>query len=445
MSERHPRIVSITAGGAGMFCGSCMRDNALAAELLRREVEITLVPAFTPIRTDEEDVSAHRVVMGGINVYIEQRWPWFGRLPGVVRRALDSPRLLNLLSRAALQTRRDDDGELARTLLLGEAGPHAAETRDLVSFVEELQPDVVSLTNLLLAGFVPLLKRDLGLPVTVTLQGDDVFLDALPDRDRSAVLQEMRRVAREVDLFITFTDDYAARMAQLFEIPRDRIRCVPLGLAAPDAFERPRASPELARPPTVGYLARLCPEKGLHRLVDAFLCLRNKPGMDAARLHLAGWLGELDRPFVEEQLGRLRRALGEASFAVVDVPDRESKARFLHGVDLLSVPTEYEEPKGLFVLEALAAGVPVVQPAHGSFPELLASTGGGVLVAPGSPEALAEALHLLLRNREERLRLGDEGRKGVVARHTVTHMADASLEAWSELAARRAPSAGAVT
>ena len=373
-----------------MFCGSCMRDNALAAALLARGVDIVQVPAFTPIRTDEHDVSADRVVLGGINVYLEQRWPWLGRMPSVVRRLLDHPRLLKALSRMTLQTRREDDGEVALSLLRGADGRQAAETRQLVSLLEDLQPDVVSVTNLLISGFVPTLRRSRhapAAPVAVTLQGDDLFLDSLAERHRGPVLEELRRVARHIDLFLTFTADYADRMSSLFEIPRDRVRVVPLGLGAPEelAPPDPRAGAPVG-PPTIGYLARLCPEKGLDRLVDAFFELRRLPGTEHARLLLGGWIGELDRPFVDSQLRRLRQAVGPRGFDLVDLPDRLSKARFLHQCDVVSVPTTYREPKGLFVLEALAAGVPVVQPAHGSFPEIIARTGGGVLVEPGDAE-----------------------------------------------------------
>ena len=438
MNDSEPHIVSITAGGAGMFCGSCMRDNTLAATLLKRGVPMTLVPAFTPIRTEESDVSSDRVVLGGVNVYLEQKWPWLGRLPRPVRRALDHPRLLGALSGAALQTRRDGDGEVALSLLRGASGRQAAEVRELVGFLLELAPDLVSVTNLLIAGFVPSMKERLNVPVAVTLQGDDLFLDALPTRDRGPVLQEMRRVAKHVDLFQTFTEDYAARMAELFEIPLERLRVIPLGLGAPHELRSESASEidRSHRPPTIGYLARLCPEKGLHRLVDAFLRVRQMPGTEDARLRLAGWQGAVDRPFVEDQLRRLKEAAGEGSFDLVEVPDRAMKARFLSSLDVFSVPTVYREPKGLYVLEALAAGVPVVQPAHGSFPEILEQTGGGVLVKPGDHEELAVALHRLLCDPEMSRRLAAEGQRNLDAFHHADQMADATLQTWRELIAR---------
>lgn len=424
------RVAYVTAGAAGMFCGSCMRDNTLARTLRAEGCDVVLVPTFTPITTDEEDASFDRVFLGGVHVYLADRWTWFDRLPRAWTRWLDRPGLLRSVSRRALQTRRDGDGRLAASLLDGERGRQRAAIEELVEFLAgELKPDLVNVTNLLVAGFAPALRRRLDVPVLVTLQGDDVFLDALPEDERPAVLAGLRRVAAEVDGFVVFSDFYRDRMAELLRVPLERFHKVRLGLADPEAFA-PAA--DAGRPPTVGYLARLCPEKGLGLLVDAFLRLRELPGMEAARLAFGGWLGARDRAFVEEQVRRLERA--GAPFERVDLPDRAAKIRFLHGVDVLSVPAVYREPKGLFALEALAAGVPAVLPAHGCFPELAGQTGGIRLVPPDDAEALAAALAALLGDPAERRRLGAEGMRGVRERGRAEQAARDTLAVWERVA-----------
>jgi glycosyltransferase involved in cell wall biosynthesis len=428
-----PNVAYITAGGAGMFCGSCMRDNTLAAALHRLGTPITLVPTFTPIRTDEEDHSLDRVFLGGINVYLEQKSSALGRLPRVLRRALDHPRILGLLSRLTLQRRRSEDGAVAVSLLRGEDGHQAAEIRDLVDFIEDtLKPDLVNLTNLLIAGFVPALKQRRDVPVVVTLQGDDVFLDTLDPADREAVLQEMRRVAKQIDGFVVFNRYYRDVMAELLDVGIELFHVVPLGLAEPEAFhlERRRSNED---PPTVGYLARICPEKGFHILVEAFLKLRELPGMERARLRVGGWLGGSDREFFERERRRLTAGNADAAFELVELPDRSAKIKFLSTLDVFSVPTVYREPKGIYVLEALAAGVPVVQPDHGAFPELLADTGGGRLVRPNDPDALASELHDLLLDPEERRKLGEEGRRRVCEDRRDESMARETLAAWKRI------------
>ena len=110
-------------------------------------------------------------------------------------------------------------------------------------------------------------------------------------------------------------------------------------------------------------------------------------------------------------------------FAYTESPDHSSKVKFLRSLDVLSVPTTYREPKGLYILEALAAGVPVVQPRHGSFPELIEATGGGLLVNPNDPEDLAHTLGKLLADVAHREGLGRKGREVVRQRFTAERMA----------------------
>ncbi|HXV75677.1 MAG TPA: glycosyltransferase family 4 protein [Candidatus Polarisedimenticolaceae bacterium] len=430
------RVAYVTAGGAGMFCGSCMRDNTLAAALLRLGVDVTLIPTFTPIRTDEPDVSLERVFLGGLNLYLEQWSPWLGRLPRAARRLLDHPRLLRAISSWSLARRGAADGAIAVSLLRGEHGKQAALTDDLVEFVaDSLDPDLVCLTNLLIAGFVPALKRRAAVPVVVTLQGDDLFLDSLAAGDREAVLREMRRLAAWIDGFLVFSRDYRDRMAALLHVPDERFQLVPIGLADPTSFARyPRANDP--HRPTVGYLARICPEKGFELLVRAFVLLRRQTGMQTARLDFGGWLGRAERPFLAAQWRRLSDAGAAGAVRRHALPDRDSKARFLSGLDVFCVPAVYREPKAIFVLEALAAGVPVVAPAHGCFPELLAATGGGRLVRPNDPVDLARALAELLGDPERRARLGREGQRAVAGRFDDEQMARRTLDVWRGLVDR---------
>ena len=437
------KAVYVTAGAAGMFCGSCMRDNTLVRTLHGLGCDVLLVPTFTPIRTDEEDASLERVFLGGINVYLEQRWPAYRRVPYAVKRWLDRPWLLRGVSRLALQTRHEGDGALAVSLARGEHGDQRAEIEALVEWLaRDVRPDLIHLSNLLIAGFVPALRRRLDVPVLVTLQGDDVFLDSLPAAERAALLMELQRLARAVDGFVVFSDFYRDRMASLFDVPAERFHRVRLGLAEPEAFA-PAAPPGTPRPPTLGYLARICPAKGFHVLVDAFLRLRRMPGTQDARLHAGGWLGAADRSFFETERRKLAAAGAGAAFEHVALPDRGSKVRFLHGLDVFSVPAERPEPKGLYVLEALAAGVPAVLPAHGAFPELVRETGGARLVPPGDAAALAAAIHALLRDAAERTRLGEEGRRGVRERCDATAAAQDTLDLWRSFrASSTAPASG---
>ena len=406
------KVAYITAGAAGMYCGSCMHDNTLAAALTRLGHDVLLVPTYTPIRTDEKDVSQKRVFFGGINVYLQQKLSLFRHTPWFLDRLLDAPRLLRWVSRFAVRTQAEDLGDLTVSMLQGEHGRQRKEVAKLVRWLErEVRPDLVVLTNALLSGMVHQIKKHLGVPVLCALQGDDIYLEALPEPFRGKCLTLIRDHCREIDGFLSTSAYYADFMSGYFGIPRERLHVVLPGLdLAGHGGERPAVN---GRPPTVGYFARICPEKGLHNLIDAFLLLRQDGTAPRCRLRVSGWLGENNRPYFEDLKGRVEAAGLKDDFEHIESPSHDDKVRFLKETDVLSVPTTYREPKGLYVLEALANGVPVVQPRHGSFPELVAATGGGLLVEPDDPADLARGLRRLLEDAAEREKLARAGQEAV--------------------------------
>jgi glycosyltransferase involved in cell wall biosynthesis len=410
------KITYVTAGAAGMYCGSCMRDNTLVAALARQGHDALLVPTYAPIRTDEEDVSQKRVFFGGINVYLQEKLGLFRHTPWWLDRLLDAPRLLRWVSRFAVKTRAEELGALTVSMLQGELGHQSKEVAKVVDWLAtDIKPEIINLTNALLSGIVHELKRRLQVPVLCSLQGDDIYLESLPEPHKARCLALVRQHCREIDGFIATSGYYADFMAGYFDIPRAKVHVVHPGINL-HGHGGPRED-RGGKPFTIGYFARICPEKGLHVLVQAFQLFRQLPGTEGARLHVSGWLGDNNRPYFHELRKRLENAGLSGDFAHVDCPDHASKVRFLQGLDVLSVPTTYREPKGLYVLEALANGVPVVQPRHGSFPELVEMTGGGLLVNPDDPADLARGLREML----DRARAEEFGRRGKAVVHERFH------------------------
>ena len=431
------KIAYLTAGAAGMYCGSCMHDNTLAAALTRLGVDIQLIPTYTPIRTDEGDVSADRVFFGGVNVYLQERSALFRYLPMLLDRILDQPRFLRWATSRSASIDPRFLGRLTVSMLRGEHGHQRKEVRRLCRYLRSsVQPNLLVFTNILIAGCIPEIKRTVGAPILVTLQGDDVFLDFLPEPHQSTAIKECRRLADKVDGFIVHSRYYADHMSDYFGISRDRMHIVPLGIDTRDfaefyASRSEQTAGEKSAPrrgPTIGYLARLAPEKGLHLLVDSFLQLRRRPDMETARLEIAGWLGDAHREYAEAEFAKLRAAGADEAFCYQGEVDRQGKVDFLRRQDVLCVPTTYRDPKGLFVLEAMAAGVPVVQPNHGAFPELIESTGGGCLTPPDNALALTEALHALLTDHQRRREYAASGLKAVHEGRNAETMAQATLE-----------------
>lgn len=417
-------IAIITAGGAGMFCGSCMHDNAWARALIAAGHRVTLIPTYTPIRVDEEDLSIDRVFFGGINVYLDSRYRPWRRLPRGLKAWLDRPGVISAITRwfGGVSNSAADLGDLTLSILDGESGPLGEAGNELAEFLRDLNPDAVVFSNALLCGALRRLKQLYRGPVYCILQGDDVFLDELPPPVRAKVIDRISQRAAEFDGFLTHTEFYRDYIAQYLRLPVEKFRTIPLSI---DASELPvPLTPRPADAPfTVGYFARIAPEKGLHHLFSAFDIHRQSH--PDSRLLIGGYLPERHTAWFED----LRQRARDWNVEYVGSPDSlEAKREFFSRIDVLSVPTEFLEPKGLYVLEALAAGVPVAQPAHGSFPELLTRTSGGILVPPRNPVALAEALTALKLDPINRRRLGQNGAEAVRALHSPEALADATIQ-----------------
>jgi glycosyltransferase involved in cell wall biosynthesis len=418
------RIAYITSGAAGMFCGSCMHDNTLAAELQRQGHDAILIPTYTPVRTDEDNVSHGRVFFGGINVFLQQKFAFFRKTPGWLDRFLDFNWLLNFLSRFAGSTQASQLGDLTISMLQGELGNQAKEIDKLVDWLaSDIKPDVVVLSNVLIGGMTRRLRDRLKVPVVATLQGDDVFLEMLPEDCRNQAIDLINEHSQDMQGFIATSRYYADFMSGYLRIPRGRIDVVYPGLNLKGHV--PRTSRNDV--PAIGYFARICPEKGLHNLVDAYIRLRRMRDAPRCMLRVSGWLGQAQKDYFAEQWAKLQAADLLTDVKYAESPDLASKLSFLQSLDVLSVPTTYHEPKGLYILEAWANGIPVVQPAHGTFPELIEASGGGLLVAPSDPAALADTLRHLLNHPEEGRRLGENGRRAVEDRFTAAEMARATL------------------
>jgi glycosyltransferase involved in cell wall biosynthesis len=426
------RLLHLTAGAGGMYCGTCLRDNALAAELLARGHDVSLLPVYTPTRTDETNRSDARVFFGGLSVYLQQHVPLFRRTPAVLDFLWDIPAVIKAAVGRGVSVDPHALGELTVSTLRGEQGFQAKEVRKLVRYLRSLPPfDVVVLPVSLLIGLAGPLKRALGRPVVCTLQGEDLFLDALSEAHRREARELIRTHAPQVDAFVATSDYYAAFMAGYLGIDRARIQTVPIGitLQGHDPTPRPRSATF-----TLGYLARIAPEKGLHLLAEAYRILRQDLGLPPARLRAAGYLAPEHRRYLGDIEGRLRSWGLAEEFRYEGEVDRAEKIAFLRGIDVLSVPSPYAEPKGLYLLEAMANGVPWVEPRHGAFVEMHDKTGGGLLFEPGDTRDLAQKVLELASDPRRAAELGRRGAAGVRAHYSVARMADRALEVYVGLA-----------
>jgi glycosyltransferase involved in cell wall biosynthesis len=436
------KILYLTAGAANMYCGSCLRDNALATELIARGHDVMLLPVYTPTLTDEPNVSRPgKVLFGGISVYLQQHASVFRRTPWLLDKLWDSTAALKLAARRSIAVNPKLLGELTVSMLRGEDGRQRKEFDKMAHWLREQEtPDVVTLPNSLLLGMAQTIKQALNRPVVCTLQGEDLFLDGLEESYRRRSLELIRASVEHVDAFVAVSDFYAGFMSEHLHIPAHKMRVVPLGINLEDYDERDgttatassavatrRAKEEMF---TVGYFARVAPEKGLHVLCEAYKNFRARADVNNARLEVAGYLAPEHEPYLRGIERRMREWGLAAEFNYRGALGREEKIAFLRGLHVFSMPATYDEPKGISLLEAMACGVPVVQPRRGACTEIVERTDGGLLVAPDDADSLAAGLYELWQTPARAAELGHHGARGVRQHYSVARMADRALEVY---------------
>jgi glycosyltransferase involved in cell wall biosynthesis len=404
-----------------MFCGNCFHDNTLVTALRDLGHDAILLPLYLPIQVDEDDQSAGRpIFFGGVNVYLEQKSAIYRRAPRWLHRLLNARRLLAWAAGRAAKTRAHDVGDLLLSMLRGEAGNQDREISELIAWLRKHgRPEVICLSNALLIGMARRLKTELKVPVVCLLQGEEPYLDALP-------------------AWIAPSQWAAQRMVARLNLKPERVHVVHDGINLA-GFEPQTLNARLPnqKAPVLGYFARMCKDKGLDTLVEAFIHLKHRGTVPRLKLHVGGGCGPSDELFVKSLRVRLAEAgfIGEVSFN--PNLNRAEKLAFLQALTVFSVPANYGEAFGLYVIEALAAGVPVVQPRTAAFPEILAATGGGVLCEPGDPKSLADALETLLLNPNHARSLGEVGRKAVGEHFNAREMARQTVQVFDRVISSR--------
>ena len=428
------RIVHISPGsGDNFYCENCLRDLALVREMRRLGHDVLMVPLYLPLHADKtEPVANAPIFFGGVNVYLQQKFGLFRKTPRWVDKLFDSRKLLEWAGRKAGMTTARDLGETTISMLEGE---HGRQVKELNRFVDWLQAeegacDVICLSNILLGGLARRIKERLNVPVVCLLQDEDGFLDGLTSPYAERAWEVVRGRAGDIDGFVAVSRYFARTMQERLGVEDSRMHVVHMGvdlaMYTPDQVE-----PDV---PTIGYLSRMCPERGLGTLVDAFILLKKDDRLKSVRLRVAGGRSAADEPFIQRVQGKLAAAglLDDVDF--LESFERDSRLDFLRSLSVLSVPEPQPVAYGLYVLEALAMEVPVVEPAIGCFPETIEMTGGGLLYEPNTAERLAEVMEPLLLDAQAARELGAEGREGIGKAFDIQRTAGEMLRVYERIA-----------
>jgi glycosyltransferase involved in cell wall biosynthesis len=417
------RILHLTPGTGSFHCGSCLRDHALIRALRSRGHDAIMAPLYLPLVTDREVSNPEiPVQVGGVSLYLQEKMPWLRYVPRFLLNWLNSPALLRYAGGFISMTSPHDLGRMTLGALAGEQGNQWPEWRRALDWIKnEVKPDVISLSNGLLLGLCPVIERDLGIPVVASLQGEDSFLDTLVEPYREQCWEAMRQNAQHVTRFVAASHYYADNMRARLGVPADKMTVVHNGLEL-TAFAAAKPDQNW---PTIGYFARMIHGKGLTTLVDAYILLHQRGSVPRLKLKIGGSKTVGDEKYLAGLRAKLKAAGCEGRVEWHPNINFNDKVKFFRDLTVFSVPATYGEAFGLYILESIASGVPVVQPRHAAFPELIEITQGGVLCEPDDVKSLADALEATLQDSLFREKLINQGMARVRSEFSAAKMAEA--------------------
>lgn len=424
-------IIQIIPGSGGSFyCGNCLRDSKYFNALRAEGHNVTKIPMYLPLFADEHDISDVPIFYGAISTYLKQVFPIFRKAPSWVDNLLNSKPMMKLAASMAGSTRASGLEDMTISMLLGEQGEQKAELEHMVTWIaEHCKPDVIHISNALLLGLAKRLKEKIGIPVVCSLQDEDVWVDAVQPAFREKIWKLMHTRAEDVDALVAVSDFFAEKMKKSMDLPAEKVQTIHLGVQVSDytyisTKEKPR---------NVGYISRMCHENGFDIVVDAFIDLKKKPGFEDVKLIATGGSTGDDSKFIKEQKRKLKENGLYDFFEIMPEFEDEAIHEFFKKISLVSVPVRIGEAFGIYLLESMASGVPVVQPALGAFPEIVKLSGGGVTYQPNSPEKLSESLAGLLSNPEKLEKLSRAGYDGTKANFDIHAKAIEIIELYKKL------------
>jgi len=426
------KIVHIIPGSGGTFyCQNCMRDNELIKSLKSLGHEIHMIPMYLPLSIDNHEIEHNiPIFYGAINMYLGEKFPFYRHVPVWLEKLFDSQLLLRYAAKKSGSTRASGLEDMTISMLLGEKGHQASQLDHLITFLaNEIKPDIVHLSNALLLGLARRLKNDLDAKIICSLQDENEWIDLMRSEYKKKVWDVMAERAVDVDMFVAASNYYSDKSRDQLKIPTEKMSVVYGGINL-DGYERSSLPFD---PPVIGYLCRMSEYFGLGILVDAFILLKQDLRFKDLQLYVTGGYSGDDKIFIKKMLQNVSAHGFERDVRIFEEFNKEKKIQFLKSLTLLSVPVPTGEAFGAYQFEALAAGVPIVQPDIGGYPEFIEATGGGVIYDPNDGENLAKAIASLLTKPDQVHKLGAQGRKAVLEKYSMNDMARKIIKIYERL------------
>ncbi len=429
-------IVHIIPGSGGSFyCGNCLRDSKFFDGIRAQGHNAIKVPMYLPLfSNDDANNGEVPVFYGAISIYLKQVFPIFRHAPRWLDRALNSKPMLRFAAHMANSTRATGLEDMTVSMLRGEHGKQKEELEKMVDWLaEHYKADVIHISNALLLGLAHKLKEKLRVPVVCSLQDEHVWVDVMRPAFAKQVWELMQEKAHDVDMFVSVSHYYTQFMKDKLKLPDEKITTLHLGVDPADynyvnAIEKKRH---------IGYLSRMCYENGMDILVDAFVMLKQQPGYEDVKLLLTGGHTADDKNFIKEQRQKITAAGLSDSVKVIDDFSKDKREEFFNEVMVLSVPVRGGEAFGIYLTEAMAAGIPILQPALGAFPEIVKKSGGGMVFADNDPEHLVNAFIKVFSDQEQLKQMSHKARESVEKKFNIHALSEEMISTYHQVINKR--------
>ncbi len=424
-------IIQIIPGSGGSFyCGNCLRDGKYVDALRLQGHQVVKIPMYLPLFSDEHDLNDIPIFYGAISTYLKQVYPVFRKAPKWFDKMLNSKPMMKLAASMAGSTRAKGLEDMTISMLLGEQGEQKGELEHMVNWIgEHCKPDVIHISNALLLGLAKRLKEKTGVPILCSLQDEDVWVDVMQPQYQKRIWDLMHERAEDVDALVAVSNFFADTMKKRMELPDEKVHTFYLGVDYEDYHFISTSEKER----NIGYISRMCHENGFDIVVDAFVHLKKQPGFEDVKLIATGGSTGDDAKYIKEQKRKIKENELDDSFEILHEFEGEAMHDFYKRVSMISVPVRNGEAFGMYLLESMASGVPVVQPALGAFPEIVELAGGGSIYSPNNPENLSDAWAELLNNPEKLEQLCRDGYEGTKEKFNIHNHASEIITLYENL------------
>ncbi|NLK54843.1 MAG: glycosyltransferase family 4 protein [Bacteroidales bacterium] len=426
-------VYLITGSGGSFYCGNCYRDM-LYVRAIRKVpgIKASAIPLYLPPdkTTGSESGFDKNVFFGAISMFLREKVPFLRNMPAFFDKLLDCKLFLRFAAKQAGTTSTEGYEELTISMIEGDNAFRKQEVDRLVRYLmKDGKPDIIHLSNALILGIARQLKQRMDVKVVCSLLNEDDWIDDMDEPFRSRAWKMIAKEAGHVDIFVTPSNYYRELFKSKTGHSGENVKVVPLGFdPEKDDISRPDREPA-----SIGFFSRINRYNGIDKLVDAFILMKQRDEIPGLLLKICGGYTGIDKDFISEQIRKIREHKLEKSIKIYPEFEGDKKLEFFNDVDVISVPVRKYDGYGLYLLEANASGIPVVQPATGAFPEIVGKTGGGIVYSPDTVDALADNLTMLLKDKELIASLGKKGNEMVRKEFSLDKMSAGLAEVYNNV------------